>query len=176
MLENCPRPRLLIFQIFHNVDITAEVSRWYQRKFQHLAALVQERPRNRKLEFEKRFQVSKSSVPLSPSQYICKISNQTKGRNKGMKGASGFSNMDHTWLSYRFVLSHKVLLEQKNTFCWSKEASEAIFPTNWGVYWIWKCFWIFVAGGRSASESEEKATLKSESVISLILKMAHTKI
>ena len=32
-----------------------------------------------------------------------------------MKGASGFSNMDHTWFYYRFVLSHKVLLEQKKT-------------------------------------------------------------
>ena len=49
----------------------------------------------------------------------------------------------------------------------------------WGhleVYLIWKCFWVYVLGSGRASESEEKATLKSESGISLLLKMALTKI
>ena len=63
----------------------------------------------------------------------------------------------------------------KTTFHWSKEPFEAICPTNWGVYLIWKCFWIFVLGSGSASESEEKATLECESGIFLLLKMALTK-
>ena len=56
------------------------------------------------------------------------------------------------------------------TFQWSKEVSEAIFPTNQGYVSIEKWSQIFVSGtGSAQTENEEMAILVSENGLFLTL-------